>query len=74
MTARAELSWLVRLDKPGRFLAPLPAGRAGHGVYDGPDRGRRPFAIASPRQVADALSAGRGRDRHHRRGAGAAEA
>ncbi len=58
MTARAELSWLVRLDKPGRFLAPLPAGRAGHGVYDGPDRRRRPFAIASPRQVADALSSG----------------
>jgi hypothetical protein len=58
MRTRADLSWLIRLDKPGRFLAPLSAGREGHGVYDGPDRRRRPFAIASPRQVADALSAG----------------
>ncbi|TGY88543.1 hypothetical protein E5163_12075 [Marinicauda algicola] len=51
-------SWMVRLAKPGRVLAPLPGGRTGYGVYAGSDRRRRPFAVASAKETAAALSAG----------------
>ena len=50
--------WMRRLDRPGRVLAPLPAGRKGYGVFAGTDRRRRPFAMASEREVREALSAG----------------
>jgi len=51
-------SWMTRLDRPGRALAPLPAGRKGYGVYAGTDRRRRPFAVAPPADVRRALSDG----------------
>lgn len=50
--------WMVRLAKPGRVLAPLPGARTGYGVYSGSDRRRRPFAVASAREAARALSEG----------------
>ncbi len=55
MTAPA---WMRRLDREGRVLAPLPAGRPGFGVFAGTDRRRRPFANASEREVREAVSAG----------------
>lgn len=51
--------WMRRLDRPGRVLAPLPAGRGGYGVFAGADRRRRPFAKVSEREVAEALASGR---------------
>lgn len=50
--------WMRRLDRAGRVLAPLPAGRAGFGVFAGADRRRRPFATAPEREVRAALSDG----------------
>lgn len=55
MTAPA---WMRRLDREGRVLAPLPAGRPGFGVFAGADRRRRPFATASEREVREAAAAG----------------
>ncbi|MCC5994885.1 MAG: hypothetical protein JJU18_00765 [Oceanicaulis sp.] len=51
-------SWMKRLDGPGRVLAPLPAGRRGYGVFPGPDRRRRPLALARESEVREALSSG----------------
>lgn len=50
--------WMRRLDRDGRVLAPLPAGRTGFGVFAGLDRRRRPFATACERAVREAVSAG----------------
>lgn len=50
--------WIVRLAKPGRVLAPLPGARSGYGVYAGRDRRKRPFAVASAKETAAALSEG----------------
>lgn len=50
--------WLSRLTGAGRCLAPLPGGRAGHGVYAGQDRRRRPLAVLAPGEARAALSAG----------------
>lgn len=50
--------WILRLAKPGRVLAPLPGARTGYGVYAGSDRRKRPFAVASAKETACALSAG----------------
>lgn len=50
--------WLARLAKPGRRLAPMPAGRSGWGVYAGEDRRRRPFATVGAGEVRRAESAG----------------
>ncbi|KAA5804520.1 hypothetical protein F1654_00475 [Alkalicaulis satelles] len=51
-------SWMKRLDAPGRVLAPLPAGRKGFGVFQGPDRRRRPMAIAREAEVREAAASG----------------
>jgi hypothetical protein len=50
--------WMRRLDRPGRVLAELPAGRSGYGVFAGSDRRRRPFATAPATEVRAALSDG----------------
>jgi hypothetical protein len=50
--------WMRRLDREGRVLAPLPAGRSGFGVFAGADRRRRPFATAKASEVSAALSDG----------------
>ena len=51
-------SWMRRLDRPGRVLAPLPGGHPGFGVFAGPDRRRRPLARAGEREVRAAVSDG----------------
>jgi len=51
-------AWMVRLARPGRVLAPLAGGRTGYGVYAAADRRRRPSAIATVREMAQALSGG----------------
>ncbi len=50
-------SWLIRLDRPGRRIALMPGGRS-FGVYAGPDRRRRPFAVLGARELENALHAG----------------
>jgi len=52
------MSWIARLARPGRVLAPLPGGRPGYGVFSGADRRRRPLARASAEQLARAVSDG----------------
>ncbi|MGX6648126.1 DUF6456 domain-containing protein [Maricaulaceae bacterium MS644] len=52
------MSWIERLARPGRLLAPLPAGRAGYGVFAGGDRRRRPLALVSKAELRRALSDG----------------
>lgn len=50
-------SWLFRLARPGRRIAPLPGGR-GYGVFAGPDRRRRPVGVLSERELRTGLSDG----------------
>ncbi|MEQ8432850.1 MAG: DUF6456 domain-containing protein [Oceanicaulis sp.] len=52
------MSWIERLAGPGRLLAPLPAGKPGHGVFAGGDRRRRPLALVSEAELRRALSDG----------------
>jgi hypothetical protein len=51
-------SWMRRLDRPGRVLAPLPGCQKGFGVFAGSDRRRRPFARAGEDEVRAAVSDG----------------
>lgn len=51
-------AWLVRLARPGRVLAALPAGDGGYGVFRGGDRRRRPEARLDEASLRAALSQG----------------
>ncbi|MGP1274447.1 MAG: DUF6456 domain-containing protein [Caulobacterales bacterium] len=50
-------SWMIRLARKGRRIAPLPGGR-GYGVYSGTDRRRRPLALLTPAELQAAISGG----------------
>lgn len=52
------MSWVRRLARPGRILAPLPAGKPGYGVFAAGDRRRRPLALVGEAELRRALSDG----------------
>jgi hypothetical protein len=52
------MSWIERLARPGRVLAPLSSGKPGYGVFASGDRRRRPLALVSEAQMRRALSDG----------------
>jgi hypothetical protein len=52
------MSWIERLARSGRILAPLPAGKPGYGVFAAGDRRRRPLALVGEADMARALSDG----------------